>query len=152
MPSKYAVNLVRKYFPNVKEVRDAEQDLDIDVTATDLASAKRKSHSNCVYALACKRSLNLDGALFSRSIAYLVVGESAIRFQVPTRVRTELISFDRGAAFTLGTYTLNKVGKAHKLGKGHAKDRFLTSYGPRKHKHFVLPGVRAVLGAKSDTV
>ena len=142
---KTAVNLVQKYFPGVKEVRDAEQELPIEVISTDVTSAQRKQHASCAFAVACKRTFNLEGVLISRSIAYLVLGESAVRFQVPDKLRTETIHFDKSGSFNLGTYTLLRVNRAHKLGKGHRKEGFISSYGPRKHKRTVLSDVRAVL-------
>lgn len=107
---------LKKYFPDLKRVRDAERGTMIEVTARDEATAKKKHLKECAMAIACRRKMGLDGVLISRSRAYLVKDGVATRYELPISVQKEVISFDRGGGFDLGEYGLLKP--SHKIGEG----------------------------------
>lgn len=143
-----ALAKVRKYFPKVESVEDATQQVHIEVTPRDVSTSKRKAHSECAMAVACKRSLNLDGVIIATSIAYLIKGTEATRYQVPEHLAREVVSFDRGAGFESGEYDLNVPDcKLGTMGGGHGphRDR-ATRSKPLVHKH-MTHNVRAVLGS-----
>ena len=118
------MSALRKQFPNLREVRDATKRLAIEVTPRDESAAKKKHHKECAMALACRRKMNLDGVLISRSRAYLVKDNVATRYDLPIAVQKEVISFDRGGGFDIGGYELlkpgHKLGETHGNGGGHA--------------------------------
>lgn len=152
MPS--ALQIVRKFFPEVKTVVDASRNARIEVTSKDEATSRKKSHKGCAMAVACKRKFHLDGVIISVNRAYLVKGDKARRFQLPPSVSREVVSFDRGGGFEPGDYELSKVGEGTKLGV----NRNIKSNG-RKHSHVGATtkmshrtgGVRIALGSKAAT-
>lgn len=122
-----ALHNVRKFFPKVTRVTDATKGLEIEVTKQDDKISRRNDHAGCVMAVACKRELKLDGVIMARSIAYLVKGDEAVRYDVPERVSREIVSFDRGGSFEPGTYALDEP--TYKLGHSHG------SGGVNKRQH-----------------
>ena len=145
-----ALQLVRKFFPQVKNVVDATRNAEIEVTPQDDRVAKRKSHKTCAMAVACKRKFHLDGVIISQNRAYLVKGDKARRFTLPPSVEKEVVSFDRGGGFEPGSYQLSKVPKGIRLdrsvktGTGHSGSH---PTGVRRHRH-MTGGVRLSLGSK----
>ena len=127
-----ALNVVRKFFPQVKDVEDAKSRLTVEVTSDDAASEGVKDHMNCAMAEACKRSLHADGAIISVSTAYIIYGDKAVRYSVPESVGREVTSFDRNGAFLPGTYTLGTQAAFKKLGKRNKGRNKIKS---RKHRH-----------------
>lgn len=111
-----ALTVVQKFFPHVTKVVDGTGDKIVEVTSKDAGAAKVKSHDHCAMALACKRSLHLDGAIIALSTAYLVKGKTAKRYRVPPGLRQEIVSFDRGAGFGTGQYRLSEIPHYEKLG------------------------------------
>ena len=143
-----AVDIVRRFFPNVTTVIDANRNTMIEVTRGDAASKAVKSHSACAMAVACKRKFHLDGVIISRSVAYLVKGNRARRFKLPETVSREIVSFDRGGGFAVGKYELGKIPPATRLGAGGKKKPGSHNKGePKKFRHMTT-NVRSVLGGK----
>ena len=89
-----AINIVKKFFPNVTRVVDASRNASIEVTTKDSQSKAVKDHNDCAMAVACKRKFHLDGVIISRTTAYLVKGTQARRFKLPSSVSREIVSFD----------------------------------------------------------
>jgi len=145
-----SLNVVKKFFPNVKRVVDATQDARIEVTEKDASSKAVKNHSKCAMAVACKRKFHLDGVIISRSVAYLVKGNQARRFKLPTSVSEEVVSFDRGAGFAPGEYTLSKVTPSIALGPRNRPQNIKTRNNDDKPKQFrhLTTSVRSVLGGE----
>lgn len=145
-----AINTVRKFFPNVKVVVDAKTAAKIEVTKKDCSSAQVKKHNQCAMAVACKRKFHLDGVIISRSIAYLVKGNKARRFELPQSVIREVVSFDRGAGFAEGEYQLAAVSPANRSDRPSRvkKDNGKPHKGEPIEKRFrhLTTGVRSVLG------
>lgn len=145
-----ALQVVRKFFPEVKTVVDASRNAKIEVTDKDDKIAKKKSHKTCAMAVACKRKFKLDGVVMSIGRAYLIKGTKARRFMLPVSVSREVVSFDRNGGFEPGDYELAKISPAARLdrpknhGTGHG-------HGPeadvRKHIHRT-GGIRISLGSK----
>lgn len=119
---------VRKFFPKVAKVTDASKGIEIEVTKRDDQTSKRNDHAGCAMAVACKRTLHLDGVIISRSVAYLVKGDEAVRYDVPESTTREVISFDRGGGFDPGVYKLDKPER--KLGEAHA---YAGEHSPKSH-------------------
>ncbi len=111
------LSVVKKFFPNVKFVTDAKTNAFIEVTDADVKKSKLKNHKECAMAVACKRKFKLDGVIISKSVAYLVKGNKARRFDVPESVSREVVSFDRGSGFSLGSYALRAVSPANRMGR-----------------------------------
>lgn len=103
-----SLNLVQKFFPNVQKVKDATRSIKIEVTRADARSRHIKGHKACAMAQACKRAFRLDGAVVSRTIAYLIKNRVATRYDVPDTVAREVVAFDRGATFAPGQYQLSR--------------------------------------------
>ena len=144
MPS--ALSIVQKFFPEVDSVEDGKSDLEIEVTKRITQSAAVKNHKKCAMAVACEKQFDMDGAVVSVNIAYLVKGTKAFRYLVPESVSREVISFDRNGGFAPGSYTLQKPNSAHRLGRSHSQA--VTSTGRRKRSsraHHVTADIRASL-------
>jgi hypothetical protein len=144
-----ALQVVQKFFPEVKEVVDAERNAIIEVTKQDEKTANKKSHKTCAMAVACKRKFNLDGVVISVNRAYLVKGKKARRFMLPESVSREVVSFDRDGGFEPGEYELQKVPRSSRLdrvikGNGHGGG---SPNSPRRHVH-KTGGIRTSLGSK----
>lgn len=143
---------VKKFFPQVKKLRDADENAVVHVTAADVKASSKKDHNNCAMAVAAKRELHATGMVVSRSMAYVVNKDEAIRFSLPTSVQKEIVSFDRGAGFAEGAYQLDRPSKSNRLGSYRMHhhlnpDRSHTANGKRRFRHLTR-GVRAVLGGK----
>lgn len=130
-----ALQIVRRFYPEVKEVVDSKRNRSIEVTSQDSKSRAVKNHKECALAVACKRVFHADAAIICVKTAYIITGNKAIRFTNPESVRREIISFDRHAGFEPGHYSLSKVSPANAIG---AKRRFMKrtgqGNGPSYHK------------------
>lgn len=103
-----ALQIVRQFYPNVVRVRDARRPLDIEVTNSDIKHSTVKSHKSCAIAEACKRLEAIDGAVIAVRVAYLVNGDTAVRYHMPENMTREIVAFDRSGAFQPGSYTLKR--------------------------------------------
>jgi hypothetical protein len=112
----HALNVVRKFYPNVEEVIDAKEPIEIEVTKRDSNSAAVKNHKQCAFAVACKRKSHADGVIISIATAYIIKDKTATRYKVPPSVSREIVSFDRQAGFAEGEYRLVPCTKAQRLG------------------------------------
>jgi len=145
-----ALQVVRKFFPNVKSVKDATKNAIIEVTKADETNSKKKSHKTCAMAVACKRKFKLDGVIISVNRAYMVKGTQARRFVLPPSVQKEVVSFDRGGGFEPGDYELSKVPKGARLDRPKVKTSNhpgAHTANPPAHRH-TTGGIRISLGSK----
>ncbi len=145
-----SIQVVRRFFPNVTSVVDANRAQRIEVTKADATSKAVKDHNACAMAVACKRALKLDGVIISRSIAYFVKGKQARRFQLPDSISREVVSFDRGGGFMPGKYGLSAVPKANRLGARPPREEsahVVRDGRPKKFRHLTT-NVRSVLGGQ----
>ena len=141
-----ALQIVQKFFPNVKHVLDADKPITVEVTKQDNLSAARRNHKACAMAVACKKKTQADGVIISVKTAYVIKGNQAIRYKMPESASREIVSFDRNAGFGVGEYTLRAPGKTERLGaisngsyRGERNGSFV-----KKRKHFTS-GIRTVL-------
>lgn len=111
---KSALNIVQKYAPSVRRVIDAKKGIEVKVLARDCQEGNRGKPDDCAMAKACMR--DYDGAIISKSVAYLIKGNTAFRFRVPSYLRTEIVSFDRDHDFRPGQYDLIAPHSTEKLG------------------------------------
>lgn len=146
MPTSLTV--VKKFFPRVVAVVDANKCIQIEVTEADDKKATRKDHNTCAMAVACKRKFDCDGVIISMKTAYLIDGDVATRYTLPESVSREVVSFDRKGGFAPGRYQLSKVPPSLRLGQKEKK-RHRTD-GSRRVRELVhrTSGVRVVLGNK----
>lgn len=144
-----ALTTVQKFFPEVREVVDANRPAKIEVMARDANPRAAKNHEACALAQACKRQLRLDGVIISRSTAYLIKGRKARRFRMTTAASREVVSFDRGSGFAPGVYVLGAICPNARLGtrQGSSRDRH-TGAGPNKQFRHLTANVRTVLGGQ----
>lgn len=110
---KSALNIVRKYVPGIMRVVDATKHLDVTVTSRDCKSATSGAANDCAMARACKREF--DGAIVSKAVAYLIKGDTAYRYRVPSSLQREIVSFDRNHDFRPGDYWLQAPHTTEKL-------------------------------------
>lgn len=83
------------------EVRDAEDDLRVQITAGDVKKGKRKDPTRCAMAQACAREYGSTAAVFFKTCAYVdVVDEDGVRrverFVLSSEARKLVEGFDRG--------------------------------------------------------
>lgn len=125
-----ALNLVRKFYPDVQSVKDSNRNIIIEVSHKDTQSTAVKNHKECAMAVACKRQLKADGVIVCLSTSYIIRGKHATRYKNNETVSREVISFDRKAGFEPGLYGLSRVPKSSKLGTNNGK------HGKGKEKHY----------------
>jgi hypothetical protein len=118
---KSALNIVRKYHPNVTSVVDAKKTISVAVTARDCKGGNQKKPNSCAMARAFEREY--DGAVVSLAVAYLVNGNQATRYRVPSSVARELVSFDRSKVFAPGKYSLCAPSSTEKLAAVRQRSR-----------------------------
>src|SRR5882762_5363323 len=128
---RHTLGIVQKFFPNVIEVHDADDDLLLEVTENDSRSGSIKDHSHCAFARACQRKFKARGVIISVSTAYIVQKEGAIRYQLPESVSREIVSFDRKGGFAEGDYMLLAPPKDNRLGARHERASDNTSRPPK---------------------
>ena len=140
------LSIIHKFFPEVESVTDADESISLEVTKEDEKNASKKDLNGCAMAVAAKRCLKLKGVIISRSKAYLIKYNKAIRCELPASVQKEIVSFDRGGGFAPGEYHLSPPSKTARLGSqykgGNMRNRNLR---PKLKRHMIT-GVRAVLG------
>lgn len=145
----HSLAVVRKFFPNVTSVRDADDSIDVTVTANDDKVSRKKEHDGCAMAVACKRELKLDGVIVARKSAYTIKNNVATRYELPESVSREVVSFDRGAGFAPGDYSMRPPSESRRLGRQTGGGGSRTGTGkPIKRKHSTA-NIRAVLGSKA---
>lgn len=149
-PGFRALQIVQKFVPSVTKVIDATRSTMIEVTKAATKSKAVRNHQECALAVACKQKMKLDNVIISRSMAYLVKGKTATRYQLPETVSREVVAFDRGGAFAAGEYELkqpeapNRLGSSRHLvgGEKHTRD------GSRGKAHHLTANIRANLQAR----
>lgn len=140
------VGSLKRFYPEVEHVKDGRGDLHIIVTTTD-TKASVKNHKDCAIAKACKRLQGVDGAVISVATAFIIKGDTAYRYRVPSAVAREVVAFDRGASFTPGEYELKAPGRTHKLGRKQGSSGARTGQGAGRNSgpRHVTKGIRTAL-------
>jgi hypothetical protein len=146
-----SLSIVRKFFPNVVSVSDADDNAIVEVTNSDVKNSAKKDLNGCAMAVAAKRQFHATGMIVAPSVAYVVKHNKAIRFQLPPSVQKEIVSFDRGGGFAEGTYQLNYPKPSQRIGarseRAFSPSRTHDDKGKRRFQH-ATTGIRAVLGGK----
>lgn len=113
------LGIIRKLFPRVERIVDAVEPIRIEVTPRDQREAVKLDPQRCAMAQACRRQERVDGVVISLSIAYLVKGNTAVRYSVPPSVSREITSFDRHKDFHIGEYQLGAPSVRHSVRTPH---------------------------------
>lgn len=113
---------------------DAKKDVVLHVKQCDMGI--KKSPERCVFANACRREFKgLKRAIFTRSVAYLQTNGKLVRYVLSSRVRQEIMAFDRGGKLAVGEYILQAPSKRNKLGTkrhpGKGRPHRQRAYVPR---------------------
>lgn len=116
-----ALAIVRKYFPKVKDVGDANTGVTVAVSAKDGKYSVPGDPSKCALARACRRTRTVDGAIIGLSYSYIIHGTKATRFKTSEGVSREIVSFDRHSDFAAGSYRLSPVSPGNRLGMSRGK-------------------------------
>ena len=144
-----SLTTVKKFFPKVKSIMNSRRNIKIEVTKDDANSKAVKQHDACAFAVACKRTLHLDGTIISRTIAYLIKGDKAIRYKLPSSVEKEIVSFDRGSEFAIGEYRLEAIPKSNRLGTRRKRvQQIKNRLNHEKRFRHITTNIRTVLGGK----
>lgn len=137
--------IVRKYHPEVTVVEDAEENIQIEVTADDCRKGRRMAPAACAMAKAAAREGGYDGVIVSATRAYLVKGKTAVRYDLPMSVQKEIVSYDRSEKFSPGRYHLSAIAPSDRLevrkesNRGGQKNGKNSGY--RRHR---TTGIRSV--------
>jgi hypothetical protein len=125
-----ALEIVRKFHPDVESVKDSNKPLIIEVTKKDAQSTAVKNHKDCAMAVACKRQLKADGVIVCLTTSYIIRGKQATRYKNTEAISREVTSFDRKAGFETGIYELARVPKSSRIGTNNKR------HGKGKEKHY----------------
>lgn len=139
----HLLDAIRLKFPKVRHIKDATEPLVLNVTDADVKGARKKEHSKCVMAQACKRVA--EGAVVSLSRLYLISGETATRYISNHHIARELVSFDRSGVFAPGEYVLNAPTESHLIGTPREGPPSSPSGERPLRRHHITKGVRTAL-------
>ncbi len=116
-----ALEIVKRFYPNVESVEDSTKALVVEVTKKDTQSQAVKNHKECAMAQACKRQLKADGVVVCLSTCYIIKGTHATRYKNNESISREVVSFDRKAGFEPGIYKFAKISPTNKLGTNNGR-------------------------------
>lgn len=113
---------------------DGDNSLILEITPADVKNSKKKDPNNCAAARAGQRQFHTDVKVYI-SRTYIKTGKQWQRFVTPSAISREITSFDRGASFEPGTYTLSAPSPSCRLGvfreRGYGKKKKGKSPKPR---------------------
>src|SRR5258705_232007 len=84
---------------------DADNDIELHIKPIDIKNSRKNDAANCAAAKAGQRELKRDIRVFI-SRTYIKNKKHWVRFITPPSISREITSFDRGASFEPGEYTL----------------------------------------------
>ena len=135
---------------NGKKVVDAKGPLRISISARDAALGKTKDPAKCAASRAIIRTVaDAKGARVHLGRTYIEMEDKWVRYKTPEALKTEIVSFDRGAKaeHTIGDYTLYAPSPTDRLGVRPKKTAGKTSGKQRRPHiariHHQIEGVRA---------
>lgn len=114
-PGHNTLLMLQRKHPHVTSVQDADEDVLVEVTNQDDRNSKKKNHAECALATACKRQEKVTAAVVSVSKAYIIRGNTAIRYDMPESASREVVSYDRNGGFAPGKYKLRAPCPASRL-------------------------------------
>lgn len=135
---------------NGKKVVNATKPLHLTITDNDVKKGATKDPGGCAAARAVIRTVpNCTKARVHLGCTYVEEGNKWLRYKTPDAIRTEIISFDRGANFTPGEYTLRPMPPSHRQRYGEAQGSATNKNRTKKArptiarvKHHEVSGVR----------
>lgn len=122
---------------NGKKVVDASGPLKITITPRDAALGKNKDPGACAAARAIVRGYKDEGAKAARvhiGRTYVEYDDKWVRYKTPDALKTEIVSFDRGAKpeFVAGEYKLLRMNPCDRLGARPPEKKI---GGPKETRH-----------------
>lgn len=124
-------------------VVDAKKKCVINIKMADVKSAKTKDPGACAAAKACLRATKVEQARVHIGRVYLLRGNKWERYLTPKALRSEIISFDRGAKFQPGVFTLYAPHPTAKVGKMQGSATGQRDKPKKKRaKYHIVSGVR----------
>lgn len=137
---------VKQEFPQVTKVRDSATPIKITVRASDEQRGHKLDASSCALARACRRQEKADGVIIRLRKAYIIKGNTAVRYCTTESIRREIVSFDRHGNFAPGVYVLSAVPQTQRLGVRPGRPRGSNNKNGKHskfavHRH-VTTGVR----------
>src|SRR5229473_1329182 len=120
-------------------VVDAPKKRTITITESDVEKGNTKDPAKCAAAQALLREKDCTEARVHIGRTYLKIGKKWVRYHTPESLRGEIISFDRGAMFQPGEYTLTPMQPSKKA-TGKAQGSFTAKKkgtNPRAKYHVV---------------
>lgn len=114
-------------------IEDATAEMYVCVTPADIEAGNPRDPQHCVFAEACRRTLNAEAVVFLRTFAYVDVPtgpgtRKVLRFQIPSPARKFIANYDADGSATVGTFTLKPPPSTDRLG-----ERRRESKGPGGH-------------------
>lgn len=130
---------IRRLFPHVKTVVDADESLDIEVTSEDCEKAVSQDANECALARAVRRECAATAAIIGVSSSYIIKGTKAIRFDTSERIAREVVSFDRHHDFEPGHYTLSPKSPSARMDVRNKRDRNYRANHDTRPRHDAHP-------------
>lgn len=115
-------------------VVDADDNIVLHVTPTDVRIAKQKDPGHCAAAGAGRRALKTDVRVFL-SRMYVKHKKHWTRYVTPGNATREIISFDRGSSFEPGEYVFKAASPGQRLGVQRGDVHASTGKGRRRKMH-----------------
>lgn len=128
--------MVKRFFPKVTALKDADHRAIVEVTNADNNNAQVKSHQTCALAIACKRYFKADGVIIGLTTSWIIRGSVATRYRNAGTVSREITSFDRNAGFDAGLYLLTPATASNRLGMPRSTNPNRKALGNGKRRTF----------------
>jgi hypothetical protein len=125
-------------------VVDAPKKRTITITESDVEKGNTKDPAKCAAAQALLREKDCTEARVHIGRTYLKIGKKWVRYHTPESLRGEIISFDRGAMFQPGEYTLTPMQPTKRAtGKAQGSPTLKKKVTNPRAKPHVVYGVRS---------
>lgn len=131
-------------------VLNAKTPLTLHITDADIAKANNKDPADCVVARTIRRECRALEARVHLARVYVRTNKDHwVRYKTPKAMRDEIIAFDRGGSFEIGTFDLSPVEPSKQVkrppNKNRSKHLFTQAYAkirPKRRPATVVKGVR----------
>jgi hypothetical protein len=120
---------------------NAKKKVTISIVSRDILRGDTRDPGACAAAQACKRQFHATAARVHLGRTYVQVGRKWLRYLTPHALRTEIVSFDRGANFSPGKYVLSPMPPSRFSGKQQGSPKNGRT-GKKRAKYHVLTGLR----------
>ncbi len=131
---------------NGQSVIDSKKPVHIKILKSDCQKGASKDPGACAAARACLRDIpGCKAARVHINKTYLQIDDKWVRYLTPPALRTEIVSFDRGAMFQPGEFVLRAVPPSEVKGRGKKHSKPTLSRGrPGKQR----PAPRMLMGVR----